>query len=315
MAYAILRINKIKSQSGFAALYGHNYRTIPPANADKELSYSNRDLIQMQESNYYLAMKHRLSQLEYYTEKQPRKNAVLGLDVLLTFSHDAKLDLEKWQTDNLKWLQNKFGKENVLSAVVHLDEEVPHIHAIVVPEKEGRLNCNALLGGKKEMRELQSNYANAMSKHQLQRGLHRVVAKRENIQRFYAAMNKELQRELPPVQKGLLGKLETAQAYKKRADEVMTDTFLQNLGMERELNRKKRELSYYQKETKNLQQELKNAYEIIEAYKEDSENYNILLEILQEHPTLMQQVSDLIDYKMKEQEKQQWYDQHHLDKY
>lgn len=312
MAYAILRINKIKSQSGFAALYGHNYRTIPPANADRKLSNNNYDLIQMQESNYYLAMKQRLKQLDYYQEKHPRKNAVLGLEVLLTFSHDAKINLEKWQSDNLEWLQERFGKENIISAVVHLDEEVPHIHAIVVPEKDGRLNCNAILGGKKEMRELQTNYAQAMQKHNLERGLHRVTAKREDIQRFYAAMNKELKRELPPIQKGILG-VESAQSYKKRADEIMIDTFLQNLGIAKELNRKKRELAHYQKAAKELEEKLKSANKTIELYKDDSENFQSLLYLLEAHQDLARKLYEIMEQESQEIEKEKWYQNHNLE--
>lgn len=41
--------------------------------------------------------------------------------------------LDEWCDDNIKWLQDTFGKENVVSAVLHMDEKTPHIHATVVP--------------------------------------------------------------------------------------------------------------------------------------------------------------------------------------
>lgn len=41
--------------------------------------------------------------------------------------------LDEWCNDNLKWLQDTFGKDNVVSAVLHMDEKTPHIHATVVP--------------------------------------------------------------------------------------------------------------------------------------------------------------------------------------
>lgn len=41
--------------------------------------------------------------------------------------------LKAWCADNLEWLRRTFGAENVVSAVLHMDEATPHIHAAVVP--------------------------------------------------------------------------------------------------------------------------------------------------------------------------------------
>ena len=41
--------------------------------------------------------------------------------------------LKAWCADNLAWLRKTFGAENVVSAVLHMDETTPHIHAAVVP--------------------------------------------------------------------------------------------------------------------------------------------------------------------------------------
>ncbi len=45
--------------------------------------------------------------------------------------------LDAWAKDSCGWLQKTFGKENVVSAVLHLDEKTPHIHATVVPITRG----------------------------------------------------------------------------------------------------------------------------------------------------------------------------------
>ena len=45
--------------------------------------------------------------------------------------------LDAWCKDSCGWLQKTFGKENVVSAVLHLDEKTPHIHATVVPIVRG----------------------------------------------------------------------------------------------------------------------------------------------------------------------------------
>lgn len=41
--------------------------------------------------------------------------------------------LNEWYEDNLQRLHRTFGKENTISAVLHMDEHTPHIHATVVP--------------------------------------------------------------------------------------------------------------------------------------------------------------------------------------
>lgn len=40
--------------------------------------------------------------------------------------------LDEWCRDNIEWLQNTFGKDNLVSVVLHMDEKTPHIHATVV---------------------------------------------------------------------------------------------------------------------------------------------------------------------------------------
>ena len=41
--------------------------------------------------------------------------------------------LDEWCKDNIDWLHKTFGADNVVSAVLHMDEETPHIHATIVP--------------------------------------------------------------------------------------------------------------------------------------------------------------------------------------
>ena len=41
--------------------------------------------------------------------------------------------LDEWCQDNLDWLRKTYGADNVVSAVLHMDEETPHIHATIVP--------------------------------------------------------------------------------------------------------------------------------------------------------------------------------------
>ncbi len=65
-------------------------------------------------------------------------NQVRALQIMLSGTPEdmqriqSEGKLNEWCRDNIKWLQDTFGKDNVVSAVLHLDEKTPHIHAAVV---------------------------------------------------------------------------------------------------------------------------------------------------------------------------------------
>lgn len=63
---------------------------------------------------------------------------------MMTFSSKdipKDFDFEQWKKENVEWLQSYFGKDNVVSAVLHMDETTPHIHAVVIPMVNERLSA------------------------------------------------------------------------------------------------------------------------------------------------------------------------------
>ena len=67
--------------------------------------------------------------------QQPRWQRIIALNVLCGVGENffRAVDAAKWAQSCLNYLQKTFGADNVLSAQLHLDERVPHLHAIVVP--------------------------------------------------------------------------------------------------------------------------------------------------------------------------------------
>lgn len=137
MGYAVLHMEKTAgTDSGMSA---HIERTIFPKNADPSRTYLNRELVHFPDEvrNRTEAIQHRLDTAGL-TRKIGKKQ-VRAIRVLLTGSpQDMKLieqngRLNKWCDDNLEWLRETFGKENIVSAVLHMDETTPHIHATLVP--------------------------------------------------------------------------------------------------------------------------------------------------------------------------------------
>ncbi|MCI5581348.1 MAG: plasmid recombination protein, partial [Phocaeicola plebeius] len=141
MGYAVLHMEKTSGTD--AAMSAHIERTIHPKNAEESKTHLNRELIKFPDGveNRTQAIQYRLD-----TAGLTRKignNQVRAIRILLTGTHedmkritnDGRLD--EWCTDNLIYLADTFGRENIVSAVLHMDEQTPHIHATLVPIVKG----------------------------------------------------------------------------------------------------------------------------------------------------------------------------------
>jgi len=85
-------------------------------------------------------------------------------------------EFEQWKKLTLNFVEQRFGgKENVLQAVCHMDESIPHLHIIGTPickDKEyvEKLSMRTFINGRKDTAELQTEYAAAVSELGYQRG-------------------------------------------------------------------------------------------------------------------------------------------------
>lgn len=137
MGYAVLHLEKAKgTDSGMSA---HIERTIQPKNADPKRTHLNRELTQFPDGvrNRTAAILHRLDTAGL--KRKIGKNQVQAIRIVLTGTHadmeqiEQTGKLDEWCQDNLDWLIKTYGTDNVVSAVLHMDEETPHIHATIVP--------------------------------------------------------------------------------------------------------------------------------------------------------------------------------------
>lgn len=79
--------------------------------------------------------------------------------------------------DCTEFFAERYGKENVVSAVVHLDESTPHLHFNLMPVTDGRL-CAKELFDRAALRELQTNFYEVVGKkYGLKRGKEGSTAK------------------------------------------------------------------------------------------------------------------------------------------
>ncbi len=79
--------------------------------------------------------------------------------------------------DCTEFFAERYGKENVVSAVVHLDESTPHLHFNLMPVTDGRL-CAKELFDRTALRELQTDFYEIVGKkYGLKRGKEGSTAK------------------------------------------------------------------------------------------------------------------------------------------
>lgn len=228
IAKEVCRIEKLKSVGALGGAYEHNLRLKDISNADETKTTYNIELTDRPPGKSYVDCFHeKIESSTWYKNGSHKiaKNAIYGVEFMLTFGGEAtgKIDIDKWCSDNMKWLEANFGgADNVVSAILHLDERTPHIHAIVIPlDEKGKLNYTKYLGGSKyRLSELQDSYHREVGQnHQLDRGMKGSKATHQDIDNFYSMVNEAVTpSELPPpeTKTGLFKKGETALEYQQR---------------------------------------------------------------------------------------------------
>ena len=120
--------------------------------------------------------------------------------------------LDEWCADNLNYFAFMFGKENIVAAHLHRDEETPHIHITLVPIVKGERKrrkreeqakkryrkkptdtvrlCADDIMTRLKLKSYQDTYAEAMAKYGLQRGIDGSKARHKSTQQYYRDIQK-----------------------------------------------------------------------------------------------------------------------------
>jgi len=176
MSYSILRVEKIKGNF-ITGIQIHNQREKDLSNKDidKSRSVDNYDLHNNEAVNYNERFKEII---ENNNITKMRKDAVKAVDILTTsdnnfFNNLSKKEREKYFKESYKFLCAKYGHENVIASVVHLDEKTPHMHTTIVPiTSDHKLSAKELYNPK-SLQILQTEYHQHLSKagFEIQRGV------------------------------------------------------------------------------------------------------------------------------------------------
>ena len=210
MSFAIYRTAKLKSFGEIGGSLSHTYRTRPTLNADENKLHLNKHIFETY-NQCFDALKNAIP------EKR-RSNAVLCIEHLITASPDwngwGTKKEEEFFKKSLEFLNNKYGKENVIACSIHRDETTPHLIVYVVPiDEKGGLNAKKWLGGRAKLSQTQTDFANEVKNLGLERGLENSKARHKTIKQFYAEIEKptpklkEKKYEIQPINYDLLPKM------------------------------------------------------------------------------------------------------------
>ena len=86
-------------------------------------------------------------------------------------------DIEKWAVDMYNFISKRFGEENIIAFVVHLDEKNPHVHCTLVPvNKKNKISWKSVFSGRNKVegqkiwKGIHDEVAEVNKKYNLERG-------------------------------------------------------------------------------------------------------------------------------------------------
>ncbi len=155
-----------------------SYQTANP-NIDSSRTKDNYHIANPRKS-YIEIINSRLAQLDL--KRKIRSDAIFMNSFVITSDGEFFKDMRAWEQhaffeDCSRFFMDKYGYENVLSAVVHLDETTPHLHLNIVPVNDGRLSSKSLFDRQK-LAQLQTElWEQVGEKYGLKRGKYGSAAK------------------------------------------------------------------------------------------------------------------------------------------
>jgi len=152
---------------------------IPPVEKENERNEnykgSNAQIDSERTSNNYHFIKREKSYLSYVDQRvkelgcRTKKDTVLISTFVITASPEFFKDLPpELVREYFKMCYNffaeRYGEENIVSAIVHMDETTPHMHLNLIPILDGRLCCKQLFD-RTGLRNLQTDIYEQVGKY------------------------------------------------------------------------------------------------------------------------------------------------------
>ena len=201
--YCILNFKTYNTAASIRAIQKEATREKEYKNIDTGRSHLNEVILG--DMNYSKSLKEALRS-DYYTKpdrygRLHQEPKVKAIGVVMTYSPEAEgtFNEREWIEANKAYLEELFPN-CPKHFIVHKDESTTHIQGVVIPTtKEGKINKNAYISGRKSLYEIQDKYAEKMAQFGLIRGERNKTQEREDpqAQRVYELTKKvsELERK------------------------------------------------------------------------------------------------------------------------
>ena len=160
--HAILRFEKHKGNPA-RPLEAHHERQKKQyaSNPDIDTSRSKYNFhIVKPEGRYYHFIQNRIEQAGCRT----RKDSTRFVDTLITaspefFKKKSPKEIQAFFQRAADFLIGRVGRENIVSAVVHMDEKTPHLHLVFVPlTEDNRLCAKEIIGNRANLTKWQDDF-------------------------------------------------------------------------------------------------------------------------------------------------------------
>ena len=338
MGYISIQINKAKGSADTGAS-DHIERKAIPKNADPTRTHLNRELVEFPDgvSDRTEAISHRIRTAGIKRKITP--DQVRAIRIVLSGTHEDMMKiqdegrLDEWCDDNLQWLHYTFGKENTVSAVLHMDEHTPHIHATVVPIVTGeRRKANKKQAdGKRSYRKkantvrlcaddvltreklvaYHDSYARVMEKYGLQRGVYGSEARHTTTAQYYRDLKRQTgeleanmrqlqikqqqaEQQLDEVRQEVKSeKLEAAKTEAKAAFVAKVGSLFGSNKLKEEREELQQRISALKNQNKELIQHIKT---MEREHKEERTKFNEYVDKIQRYFPYIEKLLPLIDF-------------------
>lgn len=295
MGFVVLHMEKGAGNDNIMSL--HIERDSHPKNADESRTHLNKELIEFPKgvNNRTEAIQHRLKNADL--KRKIGKNQVQAIRIVLSGSADdmerirQEGKLDGWCRDSLNYLKQEFGEKNIVSAVLHDDEQTPHIHATLVPIVTGerrklkhkdkeqqedstkkqykKKNADAArlcaddVMARDKLIQYQDNYAAAMAKYGLERGVRGSDARHIGTQQYY--------RDLFDKNEDLKAIIESKTYQIEDVQQKIYDMYEHRDEAKEKFLTMDKYIQQREKELKNIESKLQTAQKSYEPYKTQEE--------------------------------------------
>lgn len=288
MSYAIVRNEKLTRDEA-KGRYVHNER--------KTKGHTNKDIDPERTHLNYYFKRNELSYIKEFDKLRTEKdlkghiksNSIIMCEMIFTsekefFENVGEQETKRYFEESYRFICNykNLGEENIISAVVHLDEGVPHMHLIFVPvvrtkDKEGndidKVCSKEFWKGRDSYRTLQNNFYEYITSKgfELERGIEveQTGAKHEKIEDLKKLTNFENTKkvldniklelpEIPDINDIKIIKLNREKVENeiiKPKDKLINDLYQDNKILHKELSKQVNlvdKASKYEKERKRI---------------------------------------------------------------